>query len=308
MDNEQSKEQAVPVAGVGDLPLEFGADAQNATAPGEFRLPPDMQQAPVVQQTPAVEPNPVMSGVTFEATQSSAEGDSTDTKPVLGGAPVFSNADRQAASRQREGRDDQGDEASSFVRRMPVSAFPEGRKEKNGLEPLDNYGHILRAAREKAHLSFDDVEDQTRIAKYYLQALEEEDIKHLPPPVYIVAYVRRLCAFYKLDQETSDRMVLFLRQNMHYSVTDELINRLDVDREPNEENDRKVRQILWALGAMVAVVVALIVFGVFWIVRNSTNRDVQETNTMVVSTFDESRLEGLRQVPQLKVNELQARP
>jgi cytoskeleton protein RodZ len=54
-------------------------------------------------------------------------------------------------------------------------------------------GTLIRAARENAHLSLDDLATQTRLARATLDALERDDFAALLEPVYVRGYYRK-CA------------------------------------------------------------------------------------------------------------------
>ncbi len=62
-------------------------------------------------------------------------------------------------------------------------------------------GDLLRSMREARRLTFDDVERATRISKKYLSALEQNEFKKLPDPVYSKNFVRALAKFYGLDAD-----------------------------------------------------------------------------------------------------------
>jgi cytoskeleton protein RodZ len=54
-------------------------------------------------------------------------------------------------------------------------------------------GAIIRSARERAHLSIDELAAQTKLARHTLEALERDDFKSLLEPVYVRGYYRK-CA------------------------------------------------------------------------------------------------------------------
>ncbi len=60
-------------------------------------------------------------------------------------------------------------------------------------------GDALRAAREERGESAEDVERITRVGRKYLLAIESNDLKSLPEPIYAKKFVRALAAHYGLD-------------------------------------------------------------------------------------------------------------
>jgi curved DNA-binding protein CbpA len=62
-------------------------------------------------------------------------------------------------------------------------------------------GATLRAVRERAGLSLEDVGEQTRIAVRFLSAIEEETFDRLPSATFVRGYVREIAAILGLDEE-----------------------------------------------------------------------------------------------------------
>lgn len=62
-------------------------------------------------------------------------------------------------------------------------------------------GEKLKEAREKKGLTLEAVEEETKICKAYLEALENEDFGVLPPKVYAVGFLRRYAKTLGLNEE-----------------------------------------------------------------------------------------------------------
>lgn len=71
-------------------------------------------------------------------------------------------------------------------------------------------GKILAEARVQRGLTLEDCERDTRISKRYLDALEREDWKLFPAPVYSRAFLRTYAQY--LGQNPADLMRMFLAQ------------------------------------------------------------------------------------------------
>lgn len=82
-----------------------------------------------------------------------------------------------------------------------------GREDAFGIERSSGVRHefsgeagaALRAAREAAGLSLEEVAKATRIRLDYLAALEEGDCRQMPPKAYAVAYARTYADYLDLD-------------------------------------------------------------------------------------------------------------
>lgn len=64
-----------------------------------------------------------------------------------------------------------------------------------------SFGEILRAKRKSLGYSLKEVAQILKIKLSYLRALEEEDFKKLPPPVYVQGFLKHYARFLKLAQE-----------------------------------------------------------------------------------------------------------
>jgi cytoskeleton protein RodZ len=70
-----------------------------------------------------------------------------------------------------------------------------------GEEQLMSVGDRLRAAREEAGLSLEDVATTTRIPTRHLESLETSDFSRLPAPTYTVGFAKNYAAAVGLDRE-----------------------------------------------------------------------------------------------------------
>ena len=82
---------------------------------------------------------------------------------------------------------------------------------------MEGFGEKLRGEREKQGYTLEHVEEETKIRKIYLRALEEEKFETLPPRVYASGFVKRYAKFLKLDEEEMAKVF----QNLAYPVPEE---------------------------------------------------------------------------------------
>lgn len=66
---------------------------------------------------------------------------------------------------------------------------------------MDEFGHILREARENKGLTLTDVQGKTRINARFLAALEQGDYDKLPTPVHVRGFLRNYARFLGLDPQ-----------------------------------------------------------------------------------------------------------
>lgn len=67
--------------------------------------------------------------------------------------------------------------------------------------PLPSPGAMIREARERAHLSIEDMAAHTKLARGTLDALERDDYAALLEPVYVRGYYRKCAKVLEIDEE-----------------------------------------------------------------------------------------------------------
>ncbi len=66
---------------------------------------------------------------------------------------------------------------------------------------MGDLGQLLREARQRKGVSFEEVEEATRIRQKFLQALEEGDFGALPAEAYVKGFLRTYATYLELDPE-----------------------------------------------------------------------------------------------------------
>jgi cytoskeletal protein RodZ len=66
---------------------------------------------------------------------------------------------------------------------------------------MGQLGELLKETRQNKEVSLEEVEEELRIRKKYLQALEEEDFSIMPPEVYVKGFLRNYAIYLGLDPE-----------------------------------------------------------------------------------------------------------
>ena len=169
------------------------------------------------------------------------------------------------------------------------------KSEEASIEEKIEVSRLLKAARNAAGLSVDDVESSTQIRARYITALEEADYDELPQAVYVLAYLRKLCALYDLPADKEEQFIQPWR-NIQHELPENLPAAIQVDEE-NENRDilDRLKLVLFAVGAVIVlgIVLTLIVL----IVSYFSGKDVPETR------FDNTRLLEIQEKPTLIIPE-----
>jgi transcriptional regulator with XRE-family HTH domain len=123
-----------------------------------------------------------------------------------------------------------------------------------------DFGSKLREARERKGVSLREIANATKISIRALEALEHNDISHLPGGIFSRSFVRAYAAEAGLNpDETVDD---FVRQFPHDSVIAGHAASSPIDDSIDESNRRTARVVLRLVGISVPVAAAVLYFGV----------------------------------------------
>ncbi len=136
-----------------------------------------------------------------------------------------------------------------------VSAEPIARIARERIHSGEmSAGHLLQEARVRHRLSLDQVAQQTKLKKAYIEALERDDVSKLPPPVYVHAYVKSLCEIYGIEEK---RVFKLMRESGsyggRYGVPEEILQHIEKGRQTNIEEESRVRRIMLVASCVLAV-------------------------------------------------------
>lgn len=179
------------------------------------------------------------------------------------------------------------------LRNNPHFLHRKRKAEEFSAEDKMEVSRILKAARKNSGLSVEDVENATQIRAHYIVALEEADYDRLPRPVYVLAYLRKLCALYDIPEDEENLLVRPWR-----NIPCELPENLpaSVQKDDDSSNPKVLHQIevaVLAIGGLIILgIIALITV---LIVSYFSGKDVPEP------IFDTTKLLELQDKPQLKV-------
>lgn len=170
--------------------------------------------------------------------------------------------------------------------------------------PLDgrSYGVFLREMRERRGLDYAALENATKILPRYLEALEKEDLKNLPPVVYVIAYIRTLCRYYGIGDNRSESLIRELKQELTRTCSDELLNTLEIDSSASEAHEKLLRRILWSAVGGAGVLIVLIGVGIYLARRPAA--PAQPAPGQNTEQFDSKKLDALLEPPTLELTRI----
>ncbi len=173
-----------------------------------------------------------------------------------------------------------------------------------------SFGAYLRDLRLRNRLTIDRIARETKIGTGYIDAIEREAYHELPPPVYVLAYVKMLCAFYRLDDASVDLLTGELRQRLEIeSLPPENPDKLVIDLEESRENPILLKKIMLLGGLGVVVLVALITTLVLvFAAPHKKNPDVSVSSAGgAPALLEERQLIDIQPQPKLEVHVLPPR-
>ena len=161
-------------------------------------------------------------------------------------------------------------------------------------------GAFLKLQRERLNCSVETVFRETKIKPEIITALENEDFSLLPQPVYVIAYVKRLCRFYNVNNALAREFLDRLRESIVFDVPEDL-SRSVKGSDAGEENLRRMRSLALAAVSIILLLVLLAGAGVTVAVLNLRRSGRQMESK---KEFSENTLLELQPKPRLRITEL----
>jgi transcriptional regulator with XRE-family HTH domain len=125
---------------------------------------------------------------------------------------------------------------------------------------IGDFGSRLREARERKGVSLREIANATKISVRALEALEKNDISHLPGGIFSRSFVRAYAAEAGLDPD--EAVDDFVRQFPHDSViAGHAASSVHVDDTEDESNRRTARVVLRLIVLSVPVAALVLYFG-----------------------------------------------
>ena len=78
---------------------------------------------------------------------------------------------------------------------------PSVKKKEKEIPEDSSLGIFLKKSREERHVALDDIAEATRIRRYYLEAIENDEWDKLPSKVFIKGFLKSYAEFLGLDKE-----------------------------------------------------------------------------------------------------------
>ncbi len=153
---------------------------------------------------------------------------------------------------------------------------------------MGSIGETLRSAREAKGINLQQAEEDTKIRKKYLQALEEEDYERLPGRVYAKGFLRNYAKYLGLNQEEILMEFKLLSIPAKENYQEGNLEAVFSKKRSNLRSDKKAYMITVIVA--VFAIVTLVVFNSLY--KNAQNPALNTANPPVVDQSDEIKQEN----------------
>ena len=160
---------------------------------------------------------------------------------------------------------------------------------------VGSLGKYLQDMRVKNDYSISQVEQMTKIKAEYIELLEMEKLRLELPSVYVLAYVHKLCACYKVHESEIAGIINELKDNLDSSLPVDFIENINIDYEIDEDNQKKIRHFAWLLLGWIIVFIALVGIAVFMLSSPAKPKAPKYLSPAVtVEKFDQEKFKVLQ--------------
>jgi len=140
---------------------------------------------------------------------------------------------------------------------------------------MSTFGEEIRRERELRQISLREIAESTKISLRYLDALEQNDFKHLPGGVFNKGFVRAFAEHIGIDPEAMVNAYLLEEQSQLDRAgngPDPLVLRRGARPTPPPGTDSTPRRRRVAIGIVATVVVVALAIAGFFTIRAWLNR------------------------------------
>lgn len=157
------------------------------------------------------------------------------------------------------------------------------------VEHADTIGAELKQQREMRGISLKEIADATKIGKRFLEAIEQDDWKTLPAPVFTRGFVRAYAQYVGVDVESTVGRYSAMVEAERLAESGEAAAPVEPPRErfvaseaKSSEIPRPYRRIDRNLILLVAILVPFIAFG-YWVRQRMAARSTASEASVVAS-------------------------
>lgn len=174
---------------------------------------------------------------------------------------------------------------------------PPAKKDESKVLPIQGTflpGQILQEGRVRADLSVEQVAQETKINKKYIISLEMGDGEHLPPGIYVEAYVKQLCKLYRLDPaHVINAMGIEGVAYEDKKVPGEILQDIENGKQVNFQEEVRVRKFF----KIVGVILLLLTLSVWIIIKMNSKPTPPPTEEIVTAVEGDKLTEAVEAQP-----------
>lgn len=156
------------------------------------------------------------------------------------------------------------------------------------------FGEWIQAERERQGFTLEQVEEETKIRRFYLDALERDNFSVLPPKVYATGFVKKYGKFLGLDEQL---LVEEFQRLAYANEHDEDVEQ-PVPTRPYEPEERRYKPI--NIIAAVAFLIVVVWLGTYLVPLITNNSDDTEPKQIPQQTEQKTPVKPPATAPAVK--------
>ncbi|MDD5727411.1 MAG: helix-turn-helix domain-containing protein [Victivallales bacterium] len=170
---------------------------------------------------------------------------------------------------------------------------------------VGSFGKYLQDMRVRSNYNISQVEQITRIKAKYIELLEMEKPEIELAPVFVMAYARKLCACYNVPEAETVGLMSELKSKMRESLPPEIMEKIKIDYEINEDNQRRMRNLAWLVLGTLAIFSILIAISIYIrLTPAAPPKTVKPETAVPLEKFDPEKLKVLQRPVMIEAGEL----
>jgi cytoskeletal protein RodZ len=164
-------------------------------------------------------------------------------------------------------------------------------KEDNKLEEMElELGTLLKKARQEKGLSLDDIQEETKIRKKYLEAIEENNFDILPGNVYLKVFIKGYAREVDINYQAllENYPILNIKEEKESNLQKDYLNGTKVSSSNQNHNKKNPLKIIFIILLLLFLGAAAVY--TYQYVNNSEIRLLNQQNSIQENIEEESEL------------------
>jgi len=158
---------------------------------------------------------------------------------------------------------------------------------------MQTVGTYLRSSRESKNISLSEIAQHTKISRWYLDCLENDDYTNTPEGPYIKAYISSYATFIGIDENEA------IKKYDSSNAEGELSNRDDttIRRKSRFQFFAYIPKKIWIYSLFLIILILLLAGGLYFIFQDPENTKLEKTFRSPAQDESQSSKEQVAEIP-----------